>query len=176
MNQEQHTPTAKDQAELLPVVLDTIKKIARSYKKDHLSIQTTEIVHEIYLKLVKQGSNKWDEKNAYLAAFAVTMRSFLVDQYRKKIALKRGGKDELISIDELSIEFPAPTGFNDWLDLDNKLTQLEQIDPIASQVVLFRYFVGLTTNEVAEAMEVSPRTVTRKWHFARAWIRSQLSN
>lgn len=161
--------------ELLPIVIDSIKKIARSYKKQSLTIQTTEIVHESYLKLIKEGSKRWADENAYLAAFAVTIRRYLIDRYRQKTAEKRGGNFNDLNIDDIVIEFPAPEGFSDWLDLDKKLSKLEQIDPLAAEVVQLKFFVGLTTKEIAKVINKDSRTVSRKWQFAKAWLKSHLS-
>ncbi len=161
--------------ELLPVILDSIKKIARKYKHPQMTLQTTEVIHEGYINLMNEGSKQWQDKDQYIAAFAVAMRRYLIDRYRKKTTQKRGGAQRNVSLDELAIEFPAPDGFSDWLELDRMIEEIERVDPLVSQIIQLKYFVGLTTQEIAKIIKKDPRTVSRKWKFARAWIHNKLT-
>ena len=161
--------------DLLPKVMDTIKKIARSYRQGHHTMQTTEIVHEGYLRLVKEDADKWQDKNRYMKAFAISMRRFLVDRYRQKVAQKRGGPAQDLSFEDLAVEFPAPEGFADWLELDRKLNRLNDLDPLAAEVVQLKYFTGLSVQEMTQVLDLNATLLNRKWAFAKAWLRSALS-
>ncbi|WP_223787737.1 ECF-type sigma factor [Marinicella meishanensis] len=161
--------------DMLPQVMDTIKKIARSYRMGNHTMQTTEIVHEGYLRLVKEDADKWHDKNRYMQAFAISMRRFLVDRYRKKISLKRGGTPDDLSYEEMALEFPAPEGFVDWLDLDHKLNRLHDIDPLAAEVVQLKFFTGLSIQEMTQVLHHNATMLNRKWTFAKAWLKSALS-
>lgn len=172
----QPDPDQSAHQDLLPKVMDTIKKIARSYRKGHHTMQTTEIVHEGYLRLAKEDAEKWQDKNLYMQAFAVSMRRFLVDRYRKKVARKRGGDAADLSLEELAVEFPAPEGFADWLDLDQKLSRLHELDPLAADVVQLKFFTGLSIEEMTQVLGLNATLLNRKWTFAKAWLKSALSD
>lgn len=164
--------------ELLETLMTTLKAMARNRKRrsSAMTLQTTEIVHETYLRLLKQYALNWNDKDQFLIAFASTMRRFLVDHYRRRTAEKRGGHQVDIRIDDTHIEIPAPDGISDWGILDDKLNELEDIDSVARQIVELRYFAGMTLDETAATVNITARTVSRKWNFARTYLRTQLSD
>ncbi len=164
--------------DLIQATMQTIKEMAKRHKKKHQqhTLQTTEIVHETYLKLIKSKASKWQSKNHFLVAFSYAMKSFLVDQYRKKTARKRGDGLVALDIDSTAVQISMPDTLTfDWLSLELKLEQLHGFDPVAHDVVLLRYFAGLEIPDVAVTLDVSERTVSRKWTFARTWLHTQLS-
>lgn len=158
--------------------MQSLKAMARARKRRsaYITLQTTEIVHETYLRLTKQYALDWGNKDEFLIAFASTLRRFLVDHYRKRTAEKRGGDKFDLSLDDLKIEIPAPDGIDDWDMLDTKLNDLDEVDSTARQIVELRYFAGMTLDETARAVKITPRTVSRKWNFARSFLRSQFSD
>jgi RNA polymerase sigma-70 factor, ECF subfamily len=156
---------------LLPLVYDELRKLARSYlyreRSDH-TLQTTALVHEAYLKLVDQKRVTWQNRGHFFAIAAQAMRRILVDQARKHSAAKRGSGGEKLELDEGLAISAAPD--EDLLALESALQELEQLDPQQGRVVELRYFGGLTIEETAEVMELSPATVKREWAMARAWL------
>jgi len=157
-------------------LLPTIRKIAKSRKRQQLNItlQTTEIIHETYIRVINETSGKWDNPRDFLMAFSESMRFFLIDYYRRKKAHKRGGQHQFISLDGAEINVPAMNEIDNWQGLDQKLDLLKEVDHTAFEVILLRYFSGLTTNETADLLQIDQKTVTRKWQFARSWLNSRL--
>ena len=166
----------KIENDLFVSLLPTIKKIARSRKRQQLNItlQTTEIIHETYIRVINETSDKWDNPRDFLMAFSESMRYFLIDYYRKKKAQKRGGQHQFISMDGVEINVPAMDEIDNWQGLDQKLELLKQIDPMAFEVIMLRYFSGLTAKETAKLLKTDRKTITRKWQFARSWLNSRL--
>ncbi|MFN0108774.1 MAG: sigma-70 family RNA polymerase sigma factor [Blastocatellia bacterium] len=160
---------------LMPLVYDQLRRLAsrnlRREQPDHL-LQTTALVHEAYLKLVDQQHANWQNRAQFFAIAAQLMRRILVDYARERQAAKRGGDYIKLSLDEavaLAEEKSA-----DLLALDEALDRLANMDPQQSQVVELRVFGGLSVEETAEALSISPRTVKREWSMARAWLHQQL--
>ncbi len=164
--------------ELIQATMTTIKLMARRNKKAHnqLTLQTTEIVHETYLRLVKSQAGKWQNRNHFLITFSYVMKKFLVDQYRKKMTSKRGDGIIDLDVDSTSVHIPMPDGLPlDWIELELKLEELAEIDKDAHDIVLLRYFAGLEIAETAATLNISERTVSRKWTFARTWLHTNLT-
>jgi RNA polymerase sigma factor (TIGR02999 family) len=159
---------------LVAAVYDELKSIAARYmrreKADH-TLQTTALVNEAYMKLVNVKVERWNGRTHFFAVAAQTMRRILVDHAREHIAEKRGGGHGVLQLDEALVF--APQRSHDMVKLDDALTRLEQTDPRAAKVVELRFFGGLSIDETAEAMTVSPRTVKREWMFAKAWLRNE---
>ena len=163
-------------AELLPQVYDELRRLARSHivrEREGLTLQPTALVHEAYLRLTKDGRDRrWDKRGHFFAAAAIAMRRILVERARHYQRVKHGGEQQRVDLD---FESPTPAPeFADVLAVDQALTRLEQLDPTKARVVLLRYFAGLTIEETADAMEVSPATVKNEWAFARAWLHDAL--
>jgi RNA polymerase sigma factor (TIGR02999 family) len=153
---------------LLPIVYDELRRLAGSFlQREHaVSLQTTELVHEAYFKLMDQRTVDWQNRGQFFAIAAQAMRRLLIDSARQRKSLKRGA--EKISLDD------APTiPFEDdqnLLALDRALTELEQFDEQQCRIVELRYFAGLTIEETAAALRISPSTVKREWEIARTWL------
>ena len=164
-------------AELLPQVYEELRRLARSHiarERAGLTLQPTALVHEAYLRLTKDSTDRrWDRRGHFFAAAAIAMRRILVERARHYRRIKHGGEQHRVDLD---FDAPAPgVEFADVLAIDQALTRLEQLDPAKARVVLLRYFAGLTIEETADAMDVSPATVKNEWAFARAWLQNALA-
>ena len=167
---------AGSSADLLPQVYDELRRLARSRiarEPAGLTLQPTALVHEAYLRLAGDGSDRrWDRRGHFFAAAAIAMRRILVERARHYRRIKHGGEQQRV---ELEGESPAlAPALPDVLAIDQALTRLEQIDPQKARIVLLRYFAGLTIEETAAAMDLSPATVKNEWAFARAWLHDVL--
>ena len=163
-------------AELLPQVYDELRRLARARltrEPAGLTLQPTALVHEAYLRLTRGASDcRWDRRGHFFGAAAIAMRRILVERARHYRRLKHGGAQHRVELDQ---DAPAPAPeFADVLAIDQALTRLEQIDPTKARVVLLRYFAGLTIEETAATMELSPATVKNEWAFARVWLHDAL--
>ncbi len=157
--------------------MKTIKLMAKRKKRiyNQNTLQTTEIVHETYLKLVKNQASKWNDKTHFLITFSHAMKNLLIDRYRKKMSIKRGEGLLALDIDSTSVQIAMPDQLAlNWIGLEMKLTELKKIDPDAHDIVLLRYFAGLEIAETASTLKLSERSVSRKWTFARTWLHTHL--
>ena len=159
---------------LLPLVYDELRRLARrtfrSERPEH-TLQPTAVVHEVYLRLADQSSSTWKDRAHFLGIAARVMRQVLVDHARRRNAKKRKAKRELLTLDA---HVGAATPAVDVESLDGLIDQLKALDARKARVVELRTFVGMTMDEIAEALGVSKRTVEGDWHFASAWLRSEL--
>jgi RNA polymerase sigma factor (TIGR02999 family) len=160
---------------LFPLVYEELRSLAAQHlrRERHPSpLQTTALVHEAYLKLVQQDGVRCENRAHFFGIAAKVMRCLLVDQARARDAAKRGGG---IPPDTLDIAPGVTLPPNvDLIALDEVLTELARIDSRQGEVVELRYFGGLTIDETAEALDISPATVSREWTLARAWLYSRL--
>jgi RNA polymerase sigma factor (TIGR02999 family) len=161
--------------ELIPVVYDELHRLAvrhlRRERQDH-TLQPTALVHEAYMKLVAQRDAGWQSRNHFFAVASKLMRRILVDYARRHLREKRGGGQTRLSLDEALILSPArPDGM---LAIDESLTRLEKLDARQARIVELRYFGGLTVEESAQVLRVSPTTVRREWISAKAWLYGEL--
>jgi RNA polymerase sigma factor (TIGR02999 family) len=161
---------------LLPEIYAELRQLAasclRRERRDH-SLTPTALVHEAYLKLVDQRAVQWQNRAHFFGIAAQAMRRILVDHARARAADKRGSGQRLVSLDEALIVGATPDF--DLLALDEALTRLAAIDPQQSRVVELRFFGGLTMEETAEALRISPATVGREWTLAKAWLYAELA-
>ena len=156
--------------ELLPLVYNELRRLAHTFlnrERDGITLQTTALVHEAYMKLVDQHSVDFRNRAQFFALSAQAMRRILIDNARLHKAQKRGSGVK-VSLDEIS-EISVEAGSN-LIDLDLALLELEKFDPSQAKIVELRYFGGLTIEETAEVMSISPATVKREWTMARAWL------
>jgi RNA polymerase sigma factor (TIGR02999 family) len=156
---------------LLPIVYAELHALAKSRMRgEHAGhmLQTTDLIHEAYLKLVQQRSVGWESRTQVLALAAQAMRRILVDSARHHQRAKRGGGRSKIPLHETIVVSAAP--HVDLIALDEALSELDAIAPDHAQLVQLRFFGGLTLEETAEAMSVSKSTVDRNWRSARAWL------
>lgn len=163
---------------LLPLVYDELRKLAAAklaQEKPGQTLQATALVHEAYVRLVDgNGSEKWDNRGHFFAAAAEAMRRILVEHCRRKSAAKRGGELQRITLEDLpAIE---PVNPEELLALDEALQRLANHDPQAAQLVQLRYFAGLTMEQAAETLGISPRTAYYTWNYARAWLRKAIGD
>ena len=162
---------------LMPLVYRELRSIAGrvlSRESAGHTLQSTALVHEAYLKLVDQKEADMQNRVQFFAVAAQVMRHILVDYARSRKALKRGGDFCRLSLDEAVISSEEKDA--DLLTLNEALNSLAAMDAQQSRVVELRVFGGLTVEETAEALGVSPRTVKREWSMAKAWLHKQMSN
>lgn len=165
--------------QLLPIVYDELRALARARMANlppGQTLQPTALVHEAFLKLVGPGGDPavpaFDNRAHFFAAAARAMRNILVDQARRKSAVKHGGEHKRV---DLTPEIAAPDAPSEnMLDLDRALSRLEAEDPRKAQVVMLRVFCGLTNEQTASVLGVSLPTVERDWRFARSWLQREL--
>lgn len=159
---------------LLPLVYDELRReAARLFRREppgH-TLQPTAVVHEAWLRLPQSGP--WKSRAQFFAVAGRLMREVLIDHARRRFAAKRGGRQARLALDE---EMQTPGGGRgvELLALDEALEKLEKLDEQQARVVELRYFAGLSIEETAEALSVSPATVKREWQMARAWLRGAL--
>jgi RNA polymerase sigma factor (TIGR02999 family) len=167
----------KAAAELLPLVYDELRKLAAARmaeEKPDQTLQATALVHEAYLRLVGgQKQQDWNGRGHFFAAAAEAMRRILVEQVRRKGRQKRGGERQRLSLDDLEIPFTGPS--DELLAVDEVLTRLAEKHPEKADLVKLRFFGGLTGEEAAQALGISPATADRYWTFARAWLFRELA-
>ena len=156
-------------------VYEELRRLARSLMAKTPpgnTLQPTALVHEAYLRLVGQEDPGWDCRGHFFAAAAQAMRQILVDQARRKAAAKHGGGQQRVDVDNLDLPIESPS--EDMLALDEALHRLREQDPRKADVVMLRYFAGLTIAETARVLGISDKTVERDWRFARAVLYRQL--
>jgi RNA polymerase sigma factor (TIGR02999 family) len=155
--------------ELLPLVYDELRKLAAArlaHEKPGQTLDATALVHEAYLRLV--GGQEFDHRGHFFAAAAEAMRRILVENARRKNAEKHGGGLQRHDAAELPIAAPEPV--EDLVALDEALDKLAALDPQKAELVKLRYFAGLTIEEAADAIGISPATAKRHWTYSRAWL------
>lgn len=162
--------------QLTPVVYDELRRLAASYmrreRQDH-TLQSTALVNEAYLKLVDQKNVVWQNRAHFFGIAAQMIRRILVDHARAHKAEKRGGGAGVLSLDE-AIGVPEKHDV-EILALNDALTRLTEMDPKQGRIVELRFFTGLSIEETAEVVGVSPATVKREWAAARAWLFREIS-
>lgn len=164
------------QEKLFQIVYNELhRQAARALRREHpgLSLQTTDLIHEAYLRLIDQQHVEWQNRLHFFAIAAKVMRHILVDHVRGRQAAKRGGTDIRLPLQEAMAVLPGQD--LDFVALDEALTKLAALDPQQSQVVELRFFSGLSVEETARVLDVSERTVKRDWNVAKAWLRRELS-
>jgi RNA polymerase sigma factor (TIGR02999 family) len=163
--------------ELMPLVYEELRRLAKSYlrreRPDH-TLQGTAVVHEAFLRLIDQNRVQWQNRAHFFGVAAQMIRHILVDHARAQLAGKRGGGAAKLSLDEA---MAVPGGKDvDLLALDDALIRLAKMDEQQSRIVELRYFGGLTIEETAEVIGVSPATVKRDWVMAKAWLHRTLTS
>jgi RNA polymerase sigma factor (TIGR02999 family) len=161
---------------LAPLVYDELHRLAHNYirhERDSQILQTTALVNEAFLRLVKAQEIEWKDRNHFFAVSANLMRRILIDFARSRGYKKRGGDMKMVPLDvDLPICEPAP----DLVKLDDALNIFADFDSRKAKVVELRFFGGLSVKETAEVLEVSPSTVDRDWELARIWLYCELKN
>ena len=161
---------------LVPLIYDELRRIARRYMKREPAghtLQTTALVNEAYLRLIEQKGMKWRNRAHFFAISAQLMRRILVSMARARHANKRGGEARQVSLDEALVISEERAA--ELVALDEAMNELAALDPRRSRVVELRYFGGLSVEETAEVLNISPETVMRDWKRAKAWLYTELN-
>jgi RNA polymerase sigma factor (TIGR02999 family) len=156
-------------------VYPELRLMAFRYMKNEAhgnTLQATALVHEVYLRLVDVTNIDWRARAQFFAIAAQMMRRILVDAARRRGSRRRGGIPLEVNLDESAVL--SPTADRSTLALDDALTAFSQVAPRQAKVVELRYFGGLTEEEIVASLKISPRTVRRDWHFAKAWLMREL--
>lgn len=162
-------------AQLLPLVYDELRRLAEGYMRRERAgqtLQATALVHDAYLRLVGSPDMAWDSRGHFFAAAALAMRRILVERARTRAQLKRGGGRERVGLTEVAHVHAGddPETATDLIALDQALTRLRGIDPRKHEVVMLKYFAGLTNDETASALGISSATVRNDWTYSKAWL------
>jgi len=172
---EQGDPSATEH--LLPLVYDELRKLAAEKMAQEApgqTLQATALVHEAYLRLVDvEKARHWDSRGHFFAAAAEAMRRILVGSARRKTRLKHGGGVTKIALDEDQL-VAKPDNAEDLLAIDDALNRLAEIDAAAAELVKLRYFAGLTVEQAADVLGMSPRSAYYAWNYARSWLRRDM--
>ena len=162
--------------ELLPLIYEELRLLAAqkmSQEPPGQTLQATALVHEAYLRLVEAKDQSWNSRGHFFRAAAEAMRRILVENARKKRRIKRGGEHDRLNLDEAALTTDKQDV--DLLALDEALAKLEEIDPEKASLVKLRYFVGLTTSQSAEILNISLPMANRHWSYARSWLFREIS-
>ena len=164
--------------ELIPLVYNELRRLAGRYMRgeapDH-TLQATALVHEAYLRLARP-SQPWESRSHFFAVAAKVMRQILVDHARARRSAKRGGGATVDDLNDVLDIVPAfPVESERMLALDDALARLASLDERQCRIFELRFFAGLTVEEIADVLNVSPRTVKRDWHLAKAWLYGELN-
>ena len=157
---------------LLPDVYDELHRLAEHYvrREKFQSVQATDLVHEAYLRLAASSTPAFQDRSHFVAIAAIAMRRLLVERARRRGAAKRGGAPVQVTLNDALLAGDDPGQHVDLLQLDRALTRLEALAPQQARIVELRYFAGLSVDEVAAALGISPATVKRHWTVARAFL------
>jgi RNA polymerase sigma factor (TIGR02999 family) len=162
-------------AKLVPLIYDELRRLAarrlRRERPDH-TLQATALVHEAYMKLAVQRNAKWQNRAQFFGVASQVMRRILVDYARGQQRIRRGGKQQKVSLDDVPLVSPART--DELLAVNESLSRLEQRDARQARIVELRYFGGLTIEEIAEVVGVATKTVARELNVAKAWLYGEL--
>jgi RNA polymerase sigma factor (TIGR02999 family) len=163
--------------QLIPLVYKELRKIAARHlalERPGHTLQPTALVHEAYIKLARVDDSKWESRAVFFAVAAKVMRNILVDYARSTRAEKRGGRDlNRVLLDE-RIAFSEGRSADDVIAVDEVLARLSEFAPDACRLVELRFFAGLSIEETAEVLNLSSRTVKRKWNVTKGWLYSEL--
>lgn len=163
--------------ELFPIVYEELRALAAGFMQGEsraTTMQATALVHEAYLRLVGPNQAPWDNRAHFFGAAGRAIRRILVDHARERNGLKRGGGKRPVSLDE-ALVVASDDSSDGLVWLDESLTELAKLDEGKARVVELRFFAGLTVEQTALAMGISPSTVAREWQFARVWLHKEVS-
>lgn len=161
---------------LIPLVDAELRRLARHYmarESPGHTLQTSALINEAYIRLIEQQSMQWQNRAHFFGVAAQVMRHILIDHARSHCYAKRGGGGRQVPLDEVMVVNDQRA--EELVALDDALKALATLDPRKSQIIELRFFGGLSIAETAEALKISPITVTREWRSARAWLRREMS-
>jgi RNA polymerase sigma factor (TIGR02999 family) len=162
---------AKATDELLPLVYEELRILAAqklSQEKPGQTLQATALVHEAYLRLVGDGAQRWSNRAHFFGAAAEAMRRILVENARRRHRIKRGGDLNRVELDDVDLAIDGPS--DELLALDEAISKLTAVDKTKADLVRLRYFAGLSLEQAADILQLSPTTAKRHWTYARAWL------
>jgi len=165
----------KAAAELVPLVYEELRRLAARrlrHERPNHTLQATALVHEAYVKLAAQRDAKWQNRAQFFGVASQVMRRILVDYARGQQRIRRGGKQQKVSLDDILLVSPERT--EEVLTVHESLSRLEKLDARQARIVELRYFGGLTVEEIAEVVGISTKTVTRELNVAKAWLYGDL--
>jgi RNA polymerase sigma factor (TIGR02999 family) len=157
--------------QLLPLVYEALRQLAAARMAREAvghTLQPTALVHEAWLRLVSDADRNWQNRAHFFSAAAEAMRRILIDHARRKSRLKHGGGQERLNIDDVELANASPD--DNLLRVDEALGQLEKSNPDRAQIVMLKYFCGLTNKEIAETLGIGERSVARHWVCAKSWL------
>lgn len=163
-------------SQLIPIVYEELRRLARRYlhRENQYTLQATALVHEAYLRLLGDRNLNWNDRSHFLAIAARSMRQILVERARARATQKRGGNLQVVTLtDRILGEAERSV---DLLDLDRALRDLGELDSKQAHLVELRFFAGLTIEEAAYAMDISPATAKRWWALSKAWLRREMNH
>ena len=164
--------------ELLPLVYEELRLLAArkmSHEAPGQTLQATALVHEAYIRLVGTEAHNWNSRGHFYAAAAEAMRRILIDNARRKKSLRRGGGHQRVELDAAFLQGGGSDEMDDLIALDEALQRLAENDPVKADLVKLRYFAGLTSEQAARVLGVSPATAERYWDYARSWLRVEIT-
>jgi RNA polymerase sigma factor (TIGR02999 family) len=170
---EQGDPKAAER--LLPLVYQELRKLAAfrmAHEAPGQTLQPTALVHEAWLRLAGGQAQVWDSRAHFFAAAAEAMRRILIDNARRRKALRHGGGHARVDLE--GVEITAPAADDQLLAIDEALAKLSAVDPQKAELVKLRYFIGMTIEESARALRISEATAKRWWEYARAWLYAEI--
>jgi RNA polymerase sigma factor (TIGR02999 family) len=171
---------AKPAAEMIDEVYGELRRLAGGYvrRERAQSVQATELVHEAFMRLQQEKKPQWRNRSHFVAIAAIAMRRLLVERARARGAAKRGGDQVQVTLDDQLLGLTSPASKDsdgpDLIELDRALNKLADMDAEQARLVELRYFGGLSIEETADAMNISPATVKRHWTIAKAWLLREL--
>jgi RNA polymerase sigma factor (TIGR02999 family) len=168
---------AKATDDLLPLVYEELRLLAAqklSHEFPGQTLQATALVHEAYIRLVGGDPHDWNSRGHFFAAAAEAMRRILIDNARRKKSVKHGGDRERIGLTDANLTVETPSV--DLLAVNEALDKLSRAEPAVAELVKLRYFAGLTIDQIAEIQNISRRTVTDHWIYARSWLAREVAS
>jgi len=169
---------AKAADELLPLVYEELRILAAQKMAQELpgqTLQATALVHEAYIRLVGSEAQNWNSCGHFYAAAAEAMRRILIDNARRKKSLRHGGRHQRIEFDAAILKGGKSYKMDDLIALDEALRKLGDKDKLKADLVKLRFFAGLTSEQAARVLDVSPATAERYWDYARSWLRVEIT-
>jgi RNA polymerase sigma factor (TIGR02999 family) len=164
-------PAHAEVDQFVALTYQELRRLAAHFFSDEhggQTLQPTALVHEVYLKLASQKEANWQNKGQFFAIAAQSMRRILVDHARSRMSSKRGGTQQRVSLNDVSLF--SNERYSELVSVDQSLARLAGIDPRQAKVVELRFYGGLTVEETAKALDISPETVKRDWRLAKAWL------
>jgi RNA polymerase sigma factor (TIGR02999 family) len=163
---------------LLPLVYEELRLLAArkmSHELPGQTLQATALVHEAYIRLVGTEAHNWNSRGHFYAAASEAMRRILIDNARRKRSLRRGGGHQRVEFDAALLQGGKSDEMDDLIALDEALQKLAENDAVKADLVKLRYFAGLTSEQAARILGVSPATAERYWDYARSWLRVEIT-